>query len=116
MDREWVMLLLRAYCPVAVLVGSAFFMMVPSADLRSNWPLTGIADLPNWISLAMVGAALAMFAAISYRLWKWEYGDGPSCVVCGGPLGGERSGRDDRGGRFRRCYACGKAVNHRYYE
>jgi hypothetical protein len=114
MDRQsW--MLLRAYFPAAVLLGLAFFVTVWFSGAQSRW-LIGTVGLLYWVPFAIAIAALAMFVMVSVRLWRWERGDGPSCVVCGGPLGGERSGRADRGGAFRRCYACGKAVNHRYYE
>lgn len=115
MGREGGMLL-RAYWPAAALFGLALLVTVPLGGLRASPLAAGMFDVLRWGPVAITGAALLAFGVASYRLWRWERGQGPACVTCGGPLGGEHEGRTNRGGAFRRCYACGKAVNHRHYE
>jgi hypothetical protein len=115
MYREW-WIVGRAYCLFFVLLALALLVGVLISDGQSSGPFAGVVAPLSWFPVAIVGAALLEFLAVSYRLWRWERGDGPFCVTCEGPLGPERSGRTNRGGAFRRCYACGKAVNHRHYE
>jgi len=115
MDREgWI--LLRAYGPVVVLCVLGLSGMAILSGSQDNSLTIGIFDVLRWVPIALIFGAFALFGSMSYRLWRWWRGDGPSCVTCGGPLGFERAGRIDRGGAFRGCYACGKAVNHRDYE
>lgn len=115
MSREsW--MLLRAYWPAVALFGLALLVTVPLGGLRESPITAGLFDVLRWVPVAMAGGALLMFGTASYRLWRWGRGDGPACVTCGGPLGHERQGRVNRGGEFRRCYACGKNVNRRHYD
>jgi len=115
MGREgW--MLLRAYWPAAVLCGLGLLVTMPLSGLRDDPRTAGIFYVMRWLPVVMIVGAFALFCSTSYRLWRWCRGVGPTCVKCGGPLGFERDGRTDRGGTFRRCYACGNAVNHRHYE
>jgi hypothetical protein len=115
MGREgWIFL--RAYAHAVALLGLAVLVMVLLGGLRAIPLLAGMFDVLRWVPIAIAGGACLLVCGASYRLWRWQRGDGPSCASCGGPLGHERQGRADRGGVFRACYACGKAVNHRHYE
>jgi hypothetical protein len=115
MGRErWIFL--RAYAPAVSLFGLAVLVMLLLGGLPAIPLLAGMVDVLRWVPIAMAGWASVLVCSASYRLWQWQRGDGPSCMACAGPLGHERQGRADRGGAFRSCYACGKAVNHRHYE
>ena len=114
MDRSaW--MLVRACLPGAVLFAGALVSAALLAGLNRGPLAAGLFDMLRWVPIAMAGVGFLLLGAASYRLWRWERGIGPSCATCGGPLGHEREGRANRGGAFRRCYACGKAVNYRYY-
>jgi hypothetical protein len=108
-------MLLRAYRPSLALIGLALIVMVALAGLRDSPLAEGLLEVLRWAPVAIAGAALLLLGAATYRLRRWERGEGPACVTCGGPLGGEHEGRANRGGAFRRCYSCGKAVNNRHY-
>lgn len=115
MNREcW--MLVRAYWPTVALFGLAFLMTVTLDSPGNSSLVTGVFSVLYWAPIILIGGAFLLLSAASYRLWRWERGEGPSCMTCAGPLGHEREGRANRGGAFRRCYACGKAVNHRYYD
>ena len=109
-------MVVRAYAPaVAGLVG-ALLMRAVVAPLEAS-PLTaGLVHVMRWLPVAMFGLSLLVAGPPTYSLLRWARGQGPACIACGGPLGGEQAGRANRGGAYRRCYACGKAVNHRHYD
>lgn len=106
----------RAYMPAATLLGLAVLVDVFLGGLPAGPLIAPVIDMLRWVPIAMIGAAFMLFLSPSYRMWWWWRGDGLSCTTCGGPLGHERQGRVDRGGAFRRCYVCGKAINHVNYE
>jgi hypothetical protein len=115
MDRQgW--MLVRAYAPAGILFVFALLVMQPIGGLRDSAIGAGFFTAFRCVPVAMTGWALLLASTASYRLWRWERGDGPHCVFCGGPLGHERDGKASRGGAYRKCYACGKYVNHRHYE
>lgn len=112
------MILIRGYAPSTVpLVGAVFVLawlrFVPASPLTD-----GIISLVSWapLLLLLLAIGIALAASATVRIARWRNGVGPACTSCGGPLGAEREGRPHRGGHFRRCYACGKAVNHRHYD
>jgi hypothetical protein len=113
-QQQW--MLVRAYWPAVALFSLALLMTVPLDSLPDSSLATSMVSALYCVPATLVGGALLLFSTASYRLWRWERGDGPSCVACGGPLGHEHEGRANRGGAFRRCYACGKAINHRHYD
>jgi hypothetical protein len=115
MSRE-VWIALRAFGPAIVPFVMALAFLVPLGATRASPMVAAIFDILRLASLATGVVAAWLIGAAAYRLWRWERGDGPSCIMCDGPLGHERIGRSNRGGAFRRCYACGKAVNNRHYE
>lgn len=115
MDR-WDWVAIRAYGPAVV----ALLVVVLSMVVLSRWQaspmLAGLVVLGRWVPLLALAVTFGLVVASSYRLWRWQRGEGPDCTRCGGPLGHERTGYASRGGAYRRCYACGDNVNHRHYE
>lgn len=71
-----------------------------------------LARWSTWAELAGLVAALVLYGAFVWRLWRWSEGAGPSCDRCTGPLGRIRDGKVYYGRQlsdFRRCYNCGNA-------
>ena len=113
MDRTtW--MTLKAYAPAAALLVVAFIALSAAKGLAGH-PLSAAAfSMLRMVSLVAFGLALIALASATYRLWRWESGEGPMCPVCGGPLGSEKSGIKGRGG-YRTCMQCGKHANERFY-
>lgn len=115
MDR-WDWMAIRAYAPaVGALVFAAVAMIVVTG-WQANPSLTGFVEIGRWVSLLGLAVTGWLVAAPTYRLLRWQRGAGPCCPNCDGPLGHERAGYANRGGAYRKCYACGDNVNHRHYE
>jgi hypothetical protein len=108
-QQQW--MLVRAYWPAVALFGLALLMTVPLDSLRDSSLATSMVSAPYWVPVTLVGGALLLFSAASYRLWRWELGEGPSCVTCGGPLGHEHEGRANRGGAVARLGICRRESN-----
>ena len=106
---------LRAYTPAVVLCGSGLAALYVLAGWVDSPMLGALAHTFRWPAFAAVSAGLGHCAWMTWRLWCAEQGIGLLCT-CGGLLGPERDGRASRGGRYRRCLACGTNVNHRHYE
>lgn len=106
----------RAYGPAVVLIAGALPLLTLLGAAQTSPIAAGLIGILRLASYATGMVAVWLIGTATYRLWRWERGEGPSCVTCDGPLGHERIGRPSRGGAFRRCYACGKAVNNRHYE
>lgn len=114
MDRDtWMWL--RAFRPAALLSGTAIAVSIPLWQLQDIPQVVPLFDMVRWVPMAMLGIAMVLVTTACYRVWRWAYREGPSCTACGGPLGHERDGWESRGGAYRQCYACGKAINHRHY-
>lgn len=115
MDR-WSWVAVRAYGPAAF----ALLVTVVSVAVLSRWQtsllLAGFVAVGRWVPLLAVAATFGLLVASTYRLLRWQRGEGPDCPRCSGPLGHERPGHATRGGAYRRCYSCGDNVNHRHYE
>lgn len=115
MDR-WSWVAVRAYGPAAF----TLLVTVVSGAVLSAWQtnplLAGFVAVLRWGPLLALAATFALLVAPTYRLLRWQRGEGPDCPRCSGPLGHERLGHANRGGAYRRCYACGSDVNHRHYE
>lgn len=115
MDR-WNWVAVRAYGPAAC----ALLVAAISIAVLSRWQasplLAGFVAVGRWVPPMALVATLGLLVAPTYRLVRWQRGEGPDCPRCGGPLGHERVGYASRGGAYRRCYACGDNVNHRHYE
>ena len=115
MDR-WNWMAIRAYSPSVVALLFAAVSMFMLSGLPVSPLAQGLAQGVRWAPLLGLVVATGLFVATTYSLVQWHRGAGLSCPTCGGPLGHERTGYASRGGAYRRCYACGKAVNHRHYE
>lgn len=115
MDR-WGWVALRAYGPAVFVLLAA----VTGSIMLSHWPtsplLAGFAGIARWAPMLALVVVAGLAVAPTYRILQWQRGEHLSCPSCGGPLGHERIGRARMGGEYRRCYACGKNVNHRHYE
>lgn len=98
---DWIYL--KAGVPASVVAVVAFVIALKLKGLQTSQMLAGVAGYAPWVALVGFGAALVMFAAPTWRLWRWERGEGPMCHRCGGPLGHEIDGRY---GPYRRCLAC----------
>jgi len=112
MDR-WGWMALRAYAPAAFALLGGLVSAWVVAGLQASPLLASLYDLarraPGLAFLLALG--LGLFA--TYRLLQWERGKGPTCH-CGGALGWEHPGIRGRAD-YRKCWACGRNVNHRHY-
>lgn len=103
---------LKVCAPAGVVAVVAFVIALKLKGLQASPLLTGVAAYAPWVALAGFAAALLMVAAPTWRLWRWERGEGPAWHRCGGPLGHENDGRY---GPYRRCMACNDNTAARYY-
>lgn len=103
---------LKACLPAGVVAVGAFVIALKLKDLQGSPAFAAIGAWAPWVALAGFGVALAMVAAPTWRLWRWERGEGPMCRRCGGPMGHEIDGRY---GPYRRCLACSSNTAARYY-
>lgn len=115
MDR-WNWVAVRAYAPAVFALLVAVVSMAVLSHWQANPLLAGFVAIGRWVPLLALAATIGLLVVPSYRLWRWQRGEGLDCPRCGGPLGHERAGYTSRGGAYRRCYACGDNVNHRHYE
>ena len=103
---------LKTCVQAGVVAVGAFVIALKLKGLQASSVFAGIGALAPWVALAGFGAALVMIAAPTWRLWRWERGEGLICHRCGGPLGHEIDGRY---GPYRRCLACDGNTSERYY-
>lgn len=104
---------LKACVPVAIVGVGTFVIAFKLKGLQASPLLASVAGYAPWLAMVGLGAALAMFAALTWRLWRWKRDEGPMCHRCGGALGKEIEGRY---GPYRRCLACDGSSSARYYE
>lgn len=113
--NRWNWVAIRSYWRAAF----SLLVTVVSAVVLSEWQasplLAGFMVIVRW-PLLTLAATFALVLASMYRLMQWQRGQGLDWPCYGGPLVHERTGYLSRGGAYRRCYACGGDVNHRYYE
>ncbi|GAB2621278.1 hypothetical protein [Novilysobacter erysipheiresistens] len=114
MDR-WDWMAVRAYVPTAGLLLAALVSTGVLTRLQASPLLAGLVSGGKWLPVLLLTAAVVHFAWVTYRLCQADKGKGLLCG-CGGLLGHERAGRASRGGAYRRCYACGRNINHHRYE
>ena len=108
---DW--LYLKSCVPAAVVAIGTFVIALTLNGLQESPLLAGVASYAPWVALVGFGVALAMFAAPTWRLRRWERDEGAMCHRCGGPLGHEMDGRY---GLYRRCLACDGTSSARQYE
>lgn len=114
--NRWDWIALRGYGPAAFLLLVAVAAMGMLSSWQANPLLAGFLSIARWLPVLAVVVAVGLAIGTSYRIAQWQRGEHAGCPTCAGPLGHERVGRARMGGAFRRCYACGKNVNHRHYE
>lgn len=112
--ERWTWMALRAYSPSFAALALAFALTWIASGWQDHPLLSPLTSVLGAVPLGLLVAAIGLGAYTSYRLWRWEQGQGFICE-CGGMLGRERPGIRDWG-RYRRCFACGRNVNHRHYE
>ncbi len=114
MDR-WTWMALKSYGMSLYVAFATLALWLATRDLPETPPFQQLGQIFGWIPLVGLGVALVMASAATFRMWRWETGYGPRCPNCDGMLGGERLGRSDRGGAYRKCLACRTNVNHKHY-
>ncbi len=111
---------IRPYLPGALLLGFAAvlaFVLQPLAgSLRASPYLAQFAPFTAAVAPLATAGGLLHWGWVTLLLWRADHGRGLLCDACGGPLGAERAGRANRGGRYRKCLCCGRNANHRYYD
>lgn len=101
--NRWIWMALKMYAPMALVLVVAVVLSVMVSNLSEIPMVAGLASEARWLPMVAVVVALGFFLSASYRLWRWDRGQGPICNDCGGVLGHEREGRY---GTYRRCLAC----------
>jgi hypothetical protein len=113
MDR-WGWMALKAYAPAFIGLLFSVGLELISGNLTTSPYLKGLAPVVELPSIAGFVASVGYAVWVTYQLKRWERGEALVCS-CGGLLGWQRAGI--RGwGAFRKCFACGRNVNHRHYE
>ena len=115
MDR-WNWIAARAFGPAIIALLIAVMSVVVLSFWQASPLLSGFVIAGRCVPLLALASSLWLVLIPTYRLWQWQHGEGLNCPRCGGPLGHERGGYANRGGAYRRCYACGDNINHRHYE
>jgi len=105
-------MIVRLCAPAIGFAGLALFFELLAASFGSHVMLVPFAKALDVVGALLVLATAAAFGAATYRYWRWERGDSPDCMRCGGLLGRERSGR---WGRYRKCLACGRNESAKSY-
>lgn len=108
--------LVRAYWPSGLLFLCAAALAAILATIQPTPLTTALFPSLKWMFLSITASAFLSYLIATFRLWRWDNTGELSCPVCVGPLGFERAGRYDRGGSYRKCYSCGRNVNHKHYE
>ena len=104
--------LYRRYAPAVGALAIALLLMLPLGMIRESQLLSGIYAVARLApALAIVGSVIFGLIA-TVKLWRWNQGSSPLVCECGGLLGRERLGRF---GAYRKCLACSRNVNEKYY-
>lgn len=100
------------YAPVvgALLIG--LLLMLPLGMIRESSLRAGIYAVARWAPALAIAASVIPGLIVTVRLWRWDQGRRLLVCECGGLLGRERPGRF---GAYRKCLACNRDVNERYY-
>ena len=110
MDRfEWMGI--RAFLPGTFCMLASLAAICLLSGLQDSPYTAGLWGVFRLVSVAVFGFGLLLTAHATYRMWRWQRGEGLLCS-CGGLLGREIDGRY---GPYRRCLACGRNVNERHY-
>lgn len=111
---DWMML--KACLPVAFGLAASFLVLSLGSQFVGHEYLGQIGRFLILASGGLFSTSVGYAIWIGVRLWRWDRGRGLICHRCDGLLGYERAGRPSRGGRYRKCLACGDNANHRYYD
>lgn len=103
-------MVLRAYSPSFAALTLAFALIWVVSGWQGHPLLSPLTSFLTAAPLGLLVTAIGLSAYTSYRLWRWEQGEGFICN-CGGMLGWQRPGIRDSG-CYRRCLVCGRNVNH----
>lgn len=87
-------------------------LMLPLGMIRESPLLAGIHAVARLAPALAIAASLIFGLIATLRLWRWDQGRSQMVCECGGLLGRERLGRF---GAYRKCLACNRSVNEKYY-
>jgi len=111
MDR-WTWMMVRMYMPALGALALGLLLMLPLGVLRESPFLAGVYAMARWLPALAIALSVALALVAALRLWRWDQGRSASVCECGGLLGRERLGGF---GAYRKCLACNRNVNERYY-
>lgn len=111
MDR-WTWMMARMYAPALGALVLGLLLMVPLGMIRESQLLAGMYAAVRWAPVLAIGLSVILGLIATVRLWRWDHGRSALVCDCGGLLGSERNGRY---GAYRKCLACNRDVNERYY-
>jgi len=111
MDR-WTWMMVRMYAPSLGALALGLLLMLPLGMLRQSPMLAGVYAMARWLPTLAIAVSVTLALVATLRLWRWDQGRSALVCECGGLLGRERPGRF---GAYRKCLACNRNVNERYY-
>lgn len=111
MDR-WTWMMVRMYAPALAAFALGLLLTLPLGMLRESPVLAGVYAMVRWLPALAIAVSVTLALGATLRLWHWDQGRSALVCECGGLLGRERPGRF---GAYRKCLACNRNVNERYY-
>lgn len=111
MDR-WTWMMARMYVPALGVLALGLLLMLPLGTLRESPVLAGVYAMVRWVPALAIAVSVTLGLVATLRFWRWDQGRSALVCECGGLLGRERRGRF---GAYRKCLACNRNVNDRYY-
>jgi hypothetical protein len=111
MDR-WTWMVARMYAPSLGALGIGLLLMLPLGLIREIQLFSGVYAMARRAPALAIAASVILGLIATLRLWRWDQGRSQLVCECGGLLGRERDGRY---GLYRKCLACNRDVNERYY-
>jgi len=111
MDR-WTWMMARMYAPAVGTLVIGLLLMLPLGMIRESPLLAGIYAVARWAPALAIAASVILGLIATLRLWRWDQERSRLVCECGGLLGRERPGRF---GAYRKCLACSRNVNEKYY-
>lgn len=109
---RWTWMMARMYAPAVGALAIGLLLMLPLGVIRESPLLAGIYALARWAPALAIAASVILGLIATLRLWRWDQGRSQLVCECGGFLGKERDGRY---GLYRKCFACRRNVNEKYY-
>ncbi len=111
MDR-WTWMMVRMYAPALGALAAGLLLMLPLGMLRESPVLAWVYAMARWLPALAIAVAVTLALVATLRIWRWDQGHSHLVCDCGGLLGRERDGRF---GQYRKCLACNRNVNEKYY-